>query len=106
VYLRQALSEPERSSGEGPDMTALRALHDFLRAPIPQPVFLSAGETWEPARIARDALAQLSAQLAQLEPRLDASAAAADSPLRKRARAIEERLTRIADTAHAPSKTG
>ena len=77
-------------------MTALGALHDFLRAPIPQPVFLPAGETWEPARIAREALTQLSAQLAQMEPRLDASAAAADSPLRKRARAIEERLTRIA----------
>jgi hypothetical protein len=31
-----------------------------------------------------------------MEPRLDASAAAADSPLRKRARTIEEQLTRIA----------
>ena len=96
VSLRQALSEPERSSGEGPGMTALRALHDFLQAPIPQPFFHRAGEPWEPARIAREALTQLSARLALLEPTLDASAAAADSPLRKRARTIEERLTRIA----------
>ena len=96
VVLRHALSEPERSSGEGPGITALRALHDFLQAPIPQPVVHPAGERWEPARIAREALTQLSARLAQMEPRLDASAAAADSPLRKRARTIEERLTRIA----------
>ena len=77
-------------------MTALRALHDFLQAPIPQPVVHPAGEPWEPARIAREALTQLFEQLAQLEPRLDAYAAAADSPLRNRARTIVERLTRIA----------